>query len=201
MSDLEKAFFLMLNQFPGDHKDYIVCPNEMILIPDIYDLRVPGIEYEIDFAIYGGSIKDPVKIAIECDGIRSHGQSKKRKDRRKDVNLQAAGWIVMRFSSREIHDELQKYLENENYISDFLLSIENVIDEKLQLVIGNNYVRYRSELTGYKWDLVSCTNCKESRYGIMNKRKHTCPSCGEKFLREINPNENVKYEYNGMLFF
>ena len=79
VSDLEKAFFLILNQFPGDHRDYLVRPNEMILVPDIYDFRVPGIEYEIDFAIYGGSIKDPVKIAVECDGLDLMAKSKKEK--------------------------------------------------------------------------------------------------------------------------
>jgi len=129
-SELEKAFYLILNQFVGDPKDYFVAPREMVLIPDIYDNRSPGIEYEIDFAIYGGSIDNPVKIAVECDGIRSHRQRHSNKDRRKDVNLQAAGWIVMRFGSREIHEELQNFEDSETYTSDFLYYIENVIQKK-----------------------------------------------------------------------
>jgi len=115
-SDLEKAFFLILNQFPGDHKEYFVKPREMVLIPDVYNLSCPGIEYEIDFAIYGGSIENPVKVAVECDGLRSHRQRHNNKDRRKEVNLQANGWIVMRFGSKEIHNELIKFENNENHI-------------------------------------------------------------------------------------
>ncbi|MEP7319551.1 MAG: DUF559 domain-containing protein, partial [Panacibacter sp.] len=130
-SDLEKAFFLILYQFPGDNKNYIVRPGEMVLIPDIYDMSCPGIEYEIDFALYGGSIDNPVKVAIECDGIRSHREKHNNKDRRKNVNLQAAGWIVMRFGSKEIHEELQKFTDDNLHTSDFLYSIENTIKQKL----------------------------------------------------------------------
>src|SRR3954471_12718969 len=69
-TDLEKAFFLILHQYAGDHTDYIVVPGEKVLISNIDDYKAPGIEYEIDFALYGGSIDNPVKVAIECDGLR-----------------------------------------------------------------------------------------------------------------------------------
>jgi DNA-directed RNA polymerase subunit RPC12/RpoP len=202
-SDLEKAFFLILNQFPGDSKDYIIRPSEMVLIPDIYDLSCPGIEYEIDFALYGGSIYDPVKVAIECDGIRSHQEKHKNKDRRKDVNLQAAGWIVMRFGSKEIHAELQKFRENELYTSDFLSSIENTIQQKLKLINYRSYgnAENRSKLTGYRWDDVTCANCGKTQIDTLNHKTIKCRHCNTKFKRVIKPEEKIKYDFNGLLYF
>lgn len=200
-SDLEKSFYLFLNQFPSDHKNYSIHPREMVLIKDIYDISVPGIEYEIDFALYGGSINNPVKVAIECDGIRSHGHKQSKRDRRKDVNLQAEGWIVIRFTSKEIHEELFKFRDDNNYISVFLLSIENVISEKLKLISGNSYMQYRSQLTGYNYGDIKCTLCLKSQYGILNRKKHICVNCKEKFIREIGLEERVIYEHNGLLFF
>lgn len=202
-SDLEKAFFLILHQFPGDSKNYIVEPGEMILIPDVYDMSCPGIEYEIDFALYGGSIDNPIKVAIECDGIRSHRQKHNNKDRRKDVNLQAAGWIVMRFGSNEIHKELQKFRDNDNHISDFLLSIENTIKQKVRLIDNHSYRdnEFRSKLTGYKWDNVQCTNCGHSQMDILNHKNLKCRHCKTKFKRTIKPDERIAYDMNGILYF
>ncbi|QXU43470.1 DUF559 domain-containing protein [Pedobacter sp. D749] len=203
VSELEKAFFLVLNQFPRDHTDYLIRPGEMVLVRDIYDLRVPGIDYELDFAIYGGSINDPVKVAIEVDGQRSHGEKHVRKDRRKDANLQAAGWLVMRFSSKEIHQEIVKFSENENHVSDFLTCIDNVIREKLQLVTGNNYGRreIRTLLTGYSWGQVTCPDCGRSAEGILNRKKQSCNHCGHQYLRVLGTHERVKYEHQGLWYF
>lgn len=202
-SDLEKAFFLVLNQFPGEHTDYIIVPSEMVLIQDVYDMSVPLIEYEIDFAIYGGSLKDPVKVAIEIDGQRSHGEKHVKKDRRKDTNLQAAGWLVMRFSSKEIHTEIQRFDENPDHVSDFLVSIDHVIRQKLNLITGNNYARadVRSLLTGYTWGAIDCPNCQKPNYTILNKRKQSCRHCGEKFIHIPKPDLFIKGEYNGLYYF
>jgi translation initiation factor 2 beta subunit (eIF-2beta)/eIF-5 len=202
-SELERAFYLLLNQYPGDHKNYIVRPGERVLIPDIYDMSGPGIQYEIDFALYGGTIRNPVKVAIECDGMRSHGQKHSNRDRRKEVNLQAAGWVVMRFRSREIHQELEKFEGDENYTSDFLLSIENTIDQKLQLINHNSYVNseFRSNLTGYKWDYVRCTHCGESQMDRLNFRTILCRHCKKDYTREIGLHEEIEYERNGILYF
>lgn len=202
-SPLEKAFFLFLNQFPSDYKDYIVYASEKVLIPNIYDSKTPGIEYEIDFALYGGSIDNPVKVAIECDGLRSHGHRKVKRDRRKEVNLQADGWIVMRFTSKEIHEELNNFDTIENYTCDFLESIENVIREKLKIINYETYIKtdYRSKLTGYKWGKVTCTNCNFTQYDTLNHKKITCRKCKTKYEREIKPDEKIKYEVDGILFF
>ena len=202
-SDLEKAFFLVLNQFPGEHTDYIIVPNEMVLIRDIYTMGVPSVEYEIDFAIYGGSVTDPVKVAIEIDGQRSHGEKHVRKDRRKDTNLQAAGWLVMRFSSKEVHTEIQKFDENPDHVSDFLISIDQVIRQKLNLVTGNNYARaeVRSLLTGYTWGNITCPNCQQPNYTILNKKKQSCRHCNEKFTHIPKADSPVKGEFNGLYYF
>lgn len=203
ISDLEKAFYLILNQFVDDNKKYIIIPGEMVLIPDVYDMRSPGIEYEIDFAIYGGSIDNPIKVAIECDGIRSHSQKHNNKDRRKDVNLQANNWIVMRFGSKEIHDELRKYKDDDTYISDFLYSVENTIEQKLRLIDNNSYTtsEFRSKLTGYRWDNVTCTNCGQSQMDRLNHKTIKCRRCMTKFKRIISSDEDIEYEMNGILYF
>jgi len=194
-SALERAFFLILHQFPSDNKDYIVIPNERVLLQDIYDMSSPGIEYEIDFALYGGSIDNPVKVAIECDGLRSHGQRHAKRDRRKEVNLQATGWIVMRFRSKEIQEELKKFDQEEHYVSD--------LKEKLKIITHHTYVRpeYRSKLTGYKWDRVTCTSCGHTQYDTLNHKKLTCRKCGIKFLRDIKPDERIEYDHDGLLYF
>ena|SRR5688572_6319986 len=202
-SELEKAFYLLLNQFPGDHKSYMIRPNELVFIPDVYDMSGPGFQYEIDFALYGGSIKNPVKVAIECDGFRSHGQKHSKRDRRKEVNLQAAGWIVMRFRSNEIHAELAKFENDDTVISDFLQSIENTIEQKLGIINRQSYVQseVRSILTGYKWDFVACTHCGQKQMDRLNFKKLFCRFCKRDYIREIGPLENIWYEKNGFIYF
>jgi hypothetical protein len=202
-SDLEKAFFLLLHQFPSDHRPYIIVPSEMVLVADVYDMSGPGIEYEIDFALYGGAIDNPVKVAIECDGMRSHRQKHQKKDRRKDVNLQAAGWIVIRFSTKDIHLELERFLQEEHYVSEFLFGISNTIQQKLRLIDDNSYRsdQYRSKLTGYKWGRIECPNCNKSINVRLNHIRVTCDRCQTRFFREVGPSENIKYEHNGIIFF
>lgn len=202
-SELEKAFYLLLNQYPGDHKHYLVIPREMVLVPDIYEMKKPGYEYEIDFAIYAGSIDNPVKVAIECDGIRSHRQKHNNKDRRKDINLQAAGWLVFRFGSKEINEEIEKLITDDTYISSFLLSIENVISQKLRLIEPDSFSNadIRSKLTGYKWGKVTCPDCKESQLGKLNHKTIYCKHCNTKFKRQIHSEEQSEYEHDGIIFF
>ncbi|WP_268125589.1 DUF559 domain-containing protein [Roseivirga pacifica] len=202
-SILEKAFFLILHQFPTDNKDYIVMPNERVLIDNIYDQTISSIEYEVDFALYGGSISNPVKVAIECDGLRSHGAKNAKRDRRKEVNLQADGWIVMRFRSKEIQQELNKFIEDEFYTSDFLYSIETTIQKRLKIINHHSYFipEYRSKLTGYRWGKVTCPNCNFNQFDILNHKRITCRSCNERFTRKVLNTEQVIHEKNGILNF
>jgi very-short-patch-repair endonuclease len=59
----------------------------------------PTIEgYEVDFLVTG------TPVILECDGWASHGliQDKFERDRARDADLTAKGWIVVRFTYRAI---------------------------------------------------------------------------------------------------
>jgi hypothetical protein len=200
-SDLEKAVFLMLHQSPSSAFDYVVVPNERIFIPDIYSMTAPRIEYEIDFAIYGGSANEPLKVAVECDGLRSHGQRHAKRDRRKDINLQANGWMVVRYTSREIHEELAKFNDPDHIYCDLLGGLENVLSERLNVISRNRFSRFHAQLAGWTWGVVVCTNCGNSFHGRLNRRKHQCKKCGVSFLRVVGDSEDVWFEGNGYVFF
>jgi very-short-patch-repair endonuclease len=67
--------------------------------------RLPAVEFhpviigwEVDFRITGTA------VLLECDGWTSHGLDRDQfeRDRRRDDDLRAAGWIVMRLSYRAI---------------------------------------------------------------------------------------------------
>lgn len=67
--------------------------------------RLPACEFhpvvagwEVDFRVVGTA------VVLECDGWTSHGldQHQFERDRRKDDDLRAAGWIVVRYTHRAI---------------------------------------------------------------------------------------------------
>ncbi len=67
--------------------------------------RLPPVEfhpiiggYEVDFRVVG------TPVILECDGWASHGLQRTtfERDRRRDADLLAAGWIVLRFTYRGI---------------------------------------------------------------------------------------------------
>lgn len=67
--------------------------------------QVPCGRYSIDLAI------PSLKLAIECDGKSYHSSpAQKAHDRRKNVFLRKNGWRVLRFSGRQINQELSKVL-------------------------------------------------------------------------------------------
>src|SRR5581483_2372692 len=149
-SDLEKAFYLMLRQEYYKNGDYVVIPNERVCVKNVCDLdKGYECEYEIDFAIYSGSKSKPGRIAIECDGLRSHGRRNASKDRLKDINLQANGWIIIRFGSREIHEEVYKQLNTTDalYRSNIIYLIERIVwDLQDSVVEGINQTDVRDLL-------------------------------------------------------
>jgi len=203
-SDLEKEFYLLLNQFSGDHPQYVVVPHEMVLIENKFDYNPPPfIEYEIDFAVYGGTRNNPVKIALECDGLRSHKNRHSLKDRRKDVNLQLSGWIVIRFLSHEIHEEIEKWEKEDNFISELSMSIDHVIKNAINLLSHGSYVinEVRSKLTGYKWNVVECPHCKFVQHDILNHKTVVCRQCKGKYLRDRSADPEGTSEYEGLIIF
>jgi very-short-patch-repair endonuclease len=71
----------------------------------VTDYRLPPVEFhvviegwEVDFRVTG------TPVLIECDGWAAHGLDREQfeRDRRRDVELAAAGWIVLRCSYRAI---------------------------------------------------------------------------------------------------
>ena len=200
-SELEKAVYIMLLQSPNHAFDFVVVPGERVFVPDLYSMSAPRVEYELDFALYGGSMRAPLKVAVECDGIRSHGQRHKKRDRRKDVNLQANGWIVVRYSSKEIHEELAKFENPEHRYCELLLGLENLIHERLDIINQGRFSRFHKELAGWKWGDVHCTSCGHRQLGILNKRKHTCKGCGVKYDRIVGASENVWFKGGGYISF
>lgn len=204
VSELEKAFYLLLNQFPSDSKNYIVIPNEKILVENVYDISPPPYyEYELDFAIYGGVVDNPVKISIECDGIRSHRKKYNEKDRRKNINMQSAGWIVIRIGSHEIHEEINRFSEEDFYISELMQNIENVIKNHLNLIDYNKYSfnGVKTKLTGYKWCTVKCLSCSNTFDAIINHKKNVCPYCNKKFVRDRKNDPNAIGEFEGLIYY
>lgn len=57
--------------------------------------------YAADFTVEGPSCR----IVVECDGHEFHERTKEQAehDRRRDREMQADGWLVLRFTGREIH--------------------------------------------------------------------------------------------------
>jgi very-short-patch-repair endonuclease len=65
-----------------------------------YPMRLSFGPIRIDFAY------PAVKLAIECDSYMWHMDEEAfRRDRRRDAELQAMGWIVLRFTWRQIKFE------------------------------------------------------------------------------------------------
>lgn len=63
-------------------------------------------KYRIDLALMG------LRIVIECDGKDYHSSpDQKAHDRRKNAYLRRKGWKVIRFSGRQINQDLRKVLQ------------------------------------------------------------------------------------------
>ena len=66
-------------------------------------------DYRVDFAMIVRPAFDPrpsLQVAIECDGHEFHDATKEAaaRDKRRANDLQIAGWRLMRFSGRQIHE-------------------------------------------------------------------------------------------------
>ena len=61
--------------------------------------------YIVDFGIFiKGIAKEKIKIVVECDGHDFHEKTREQaaRDKRRDRDLQIAGWKVLRFTGSEI---------------------------------------------------------------------------------------------------
>lgn len=82
-------------------------------------VRVEKQDYALDFAIYCVS----GKLDVETDGDTWHANPERAaKDNLRDNSLKTAGWDILRFSTKQIHEELTDYtlptvLENINRLN------------------------------------------------------------------------------------
>lgn len=80
--------------------------------------------YKVDFAVHVDSMMPgpPIKVVIECDGHEFHDKTKEQaaRDKRRDRDLAAAGYTVLRFTGSEIWRDLEACIE----------SVTQVIDER-----------------------------------------------------------------------
>lgn len=67
-------------------------------------MQVPVLTYRADFLICENS-EAPAFIVVECDGHDFHERTKEQaeRDRRRDREMQSAGFRVFRFTGREIY--------------------------------------------------------------------------------------------------
>ncbi|MEO0077006.1 MAG: DUF559 domain-containing protein, partial [candidate division WOR-3 bacterium] len=95
----------------------------------VYDTEEP---YCLDFAIF---CKDG-KIDIECDGERYHlTKQAVAKDRTRNNDLTSSGWLILRFSGKEINSDIKNCIKKIKKTIRFL----NGIEEKSHIVIrGSN---------------------------------------------------------------
>lgn len=76
-------------------------PQTDVVIAPQYHIR----DHRVDFAIFvNGIASDEIKIVVECDGHDFHEKTKEQaaRDKRRDRDLQIAGWKVLRFTGSEI---------------------------------------------------------------------------------------------------
>ena len=70
-----------------------------------FEIREPGARYTLDFAIY---CKDGSKINVECNGDAYHSTKAARdRDRKRNTYLTTHGWLVQRFGTDDIFEDLE----------------------------------------------------------------------------------------------
>lgn len=103
---LAELTFCPFGYFHGPHE--IHDPTMPFEIPDANVVIIPQYEirdYRVDFAILLRNFQDNIlKIVVECDGHDFHEKTKQqaKRDKKRDRDLQAAGWKVLRFTGSEI---------------------------------------------------------------------------------------------------
>lgn len=68
--------------------------------------QAPVLTYRADFLVESSR----VRIVVECDGHDFHERTKAQAshDRRRDRRMQAAGFVVMRFTGSDIHRDVER---------------------------------------------------------------------------------------------
>ena len=78
-------------------------------------------EHRVDFAIFinGVASDEEIKVVIECDGHDFHEKTKEQaaRDKRRDRDLQIAGWKVLRFTGSEIWRNPEACIDHLNQLA------------------------------------------------------------------------------------
>ena len=70
-----------------------------------YEIRESNASYDLDFAV---ECSDGAKIDIECNGDAYHStKATRNRDRRRNTYLTTCGWLVQRFGTDEIRDDIR----------------------------------------------------------------------------------------------
>ena len=74
-----------------------------------YEIRERDASYDLDFAV---ECKDGAKIDIECNGDTYHSTKAARdRDRRRNTDLTTRGWLVQRFGTDEIRNDMHSCVD------------------------------------------------------------------------------------------
>jgi hypothetical protein len=101
-----------------DYGSWFSIPTEMeqIAVSPQYRVDAGGRQYRLDFMAEADVGEYPpstsacrvhVKAAVECDGHDFHERTKEQaaRDRKRDRDLQAAGYLILRFTGSEINKD------------------------------------------------------------------------------------------------
>lgn len=107
-SPIEKMLGFELAEAFSDYQDWD-SPPRLIAQQKVDRFSDPDRHYRLDFAVIAEREwpYPTIRIAIECDGHNFHERTKAqaRRDRQRDRDLQASGWIVLRFTGQEIYED------------------------------------------------------------------------------------------------
>lgn len=107
---LAELTFCWFGYWAGPHE--IHDPHMPFEIPDKDVVIIPQYEigdYRADFAVLLRDFKGNIlRMVVECDGHEFHEKTKQQaqRDKKRDRNLQAAGWQVFRFTGSEIFKDV-----------------------------------------------------------------------------------------------
>ena len=96
---------------------------------------VESVEWVEPISSKSGLISSKQKIAIECDGAKSHSLlSQKIRDRAKDKFLRRAGWKILRFTEKEIIEKADDP-EGSRGIDACILKLKSLLNKGGQRII------------------------------------------------------------------
>lgn len=105
---------------------YIIASIPKVFITEVVP-QCPAGPYKIDLAVGINYEGNNYKIAIECDGHDYHEktEAQARHDKKRDRYLQSQGWLVARFTGKEINQDPRKCAEQAiEMVMDYSVEVE-----------------------------------------------------------------------------